>query len=199
MTNADILKLHKATEIFTVYLKKSLGMVDIKKVLEEAKADYEKSDPAEKNKAQKNWDLLAIKFIEESLNFEEAHFLWNYKLIRSGSNSKPWELVQKKCSDFGMPLVKKANATSEIKNFYQRFPRESEAYKKAIDKWNELTMADLGDADTVDKVKKVLNDSYNPSPANDAGKKKLDALATALSDKAKNQSEALNAYRSASF
>jgi len=206
ITNTEVLKIHKATGIWTVKIKKNIGMVDIKKVLEEAGANYgnikNKTSP-EAKKALEKWNSLSIKLIKESLNFEEALFILNSDFIYSGKNSEPWSLAEKRLTYFGLKNLKDKHTIKDVYDFWRdldcRCHGKTELTKKVINKWNKLVYADLKIADTAEKVIEIWRNSYNPSKAHDTVEKKLDKLVSALVKKAQTLSETLYAYKFALY
>jgi hypothetical protein len=189
VTNSDLLRLHEETGLSMVQLKRDLGIVDIKKVLQDAKEAYEKSKLSEKQKTLKEWDLLAMKFIKKSLNLEEVSFIWSDDLINSDADSDPWHYVQERYNCFGIKLIKSAKTMVAFKAIWINFTATPEMKEACIKKWDRITYADLRIADTAEKTAEVLNNAYHLSKAHAATLKKLNSQVSVLIKNATTQDQ----------
>lgn len=192
-TKAALLATSKTAGIPIMNLKINLGIANPVRVLSEFKSQYHAAEPDQKDSILGLWNTAAAGFIDECLDFNEAKTLYSYEYINWGTSA--WRLIEDKVSEFGVDLLD-GMSLREIKTTFQKFPPESEAYKKAVRLWNEITLADLAEAgDDITLVRKVVSDACNPSAAQDKAVKKLDSLVKQLLKKVTNRNEALCAYK----
>lgn len=187
VTKKEVLRLHQATGIPTHIIKRDMGIIDIEKVLADAKS-------------AKTGNAIAKKLIREALNFEEIKFVTN-----SGQFEKQSEeqlLAEKKCELFGLKILRTKKTVKDVSAFWNEAREltfydfsESAFNNKIIDKWNRLTVVDLKLANALEDVMEVWRDSYNPLSARNQIEKKLEKLINAAVANAKNLDEALYAHK----